>query len=120
MFQFPIHYRTPSVERLPFHIENGQLITFEEDSSLEYLMSKTSGNESKFLSWMECNKKYEQARLLTYSEFPSKFVWHQDIKQWCPRKRGLSIGRIHHVPPSIGETYYLRILLNKIKGPHVL
>ncbi|KAF7841648.1 ATP-dependent DNA helicase PIF1 [Senna tora] len=32
------------------------------------------------------------------------------------RKRGFSLGRLYNVPPSSGELYYERILLNKIKG----
>nr|KAJ0191770.1 hypothetical protein LSAT_V11C800451820 [Lactuca sativa] len=34
-----------------------------------------------------------------------------------PRKIGKSIGRIHAVSPNLGEAYFLRILLNKVKGP---
>ena len=30
---------------------------------------------------------------------------------------GYSIGRIHSVSPNLGEAYFLRILLNKVKGP---
>jgi len=31
--------------------------------------------ESMFTSWMEANKLYPEARLLTYVEFVSKFVY---------------------------------------------
>ncbi|GJT93726.1 ATP-dependent DNA helicase RRM3-like protein, partial [Tanacetum coccineum] len=36
---------------------------------------------------------------------------------WTLRKQGKSLGRIHHVPPSWGELYYLRAILNKVRGP---
>lgn len=36
--------------------------------------------------------------------------------KWQLIQRGESLGRIHHVPPSWGELFCLRILLNKIKG----
>nr|GFB23535.1 ATP-dependent DNA helicase RRM3-like [Tanacetum cinerariifolium] len=32
---------------------------------------------------------------------------------WTRKKQGKSLGRIHHVPPSWGELYYLRAILNK-------
>ncbi|GKA41174.1 putative diphthine methyl ester synthase [Tanacetum coccineum] len=35
---------------------------------------------------------------------------------WEWKKQGYAVGRIHQVPPSLGEAYYLRVLLNKVKG----
>lgn len=66
---------------------------------------------------MKCNELYEEARKLTYVEFPTEFVWKLEERRWDQRKKGFSIGRIHSVSPALGEAYYLRILLNKVKGP---
>ncbi|XP_021990657.1 uncharacterized protein LOC110887059 [Helianthus annuus] len=70
-----------------------------------------------FLGWMEKNEKDPLARTLTYVEFPTKFVWKKDERIWDKRIIGKTIGRIHCVNPSMGETYFLRILLNKVVGP---
>ncbi|XP_013607568.1 PREDICTED: uncharacterized protein LOC106314194 [Brassica oleracea var. oleracea] len=45
------------------------------------------------------------------------FVWNNNSKVWYERKKGKTIGRIVAVHPSVGDRYYLRILINKIKGP---
>ncbi|CAN7087727.1 unnamed protein product, partial [Brassica oleracea var. botrytis] len=45
------------------------------------------------------------------------FVWNNNSKVWYERKKGKTIGRIVAVHPSAGDRYYLRILINKIKGP---
>lgn len=68
-----------------------------------------------FLAWMEANKKYPEGRTLTYAEFPTKFTW-KDGKFWEPRKSGYSIGRLFFVAPGSGEMYYLRCLLNVVRG----
>lgn len=39
------------------------------------------------------------------------------IKWEKRRTSAFSIGRIFFVPPSFGEQYYLRLLLNVVKGP---
>ena len=70
-----------------------------------------------FLGWMVRNEHDEQARRLSYVEFPTKFVWKIDDRCWERRQKGFSIGRIHAVPPSLGEPYFLRKMLNKVKGP---
>ncbi|XP_019160783.1 PREDICTED: uncharacterized protein LOC109157339 [Ipomoea nil] len=41
----------------------------------------------------------------------------KDVRKWQPRKKGFSISRIFYVPPATGEIFYLRCLLNKIRGP---
>lgn len=66
---------------------------------------------------MEANRKYPEARDLTYADFPTKFVWVLKTKEWRPRDRGFAIGRITYVPPSYVQAYYLRVLLNIVKGP---
>ncbi|XP_076885915.1 uncharacterized protein LOC143535580 [Bidens hawaiensis] len=117
IFAFDVHYRVPSVTRLPFHLPGQQTVVFADDDDVEDVLNKPSVSSSKFIAWMECNKQYALARTLTYAEFPIKFVWKPDERAWDLRKRGFSIGRVHHVPPSFNEAYYLRILLNKVKGP---
>ncbi|XP_062118001.1 uncharacterized protein LOC133831642 [Humulus lupulus] len=63
IFQFDIHYRQPTFERLPFHL-----------------------------------------------------LGEHTEKTWTRRKNGLEIGRIYFAHPSTGERFYLRMLLNFVKG----
>ncbi|CAN7003975.1 unnamed protein product, partial [Brassica oleracea var. botrytis] len=66
-------------------------------------------------AYFVANQKYEEARELTYIQFPSRFVYHSDDKTWTPRKHGTAIGRLIYVHPTAGDKYYLRILLNVVK-----
>jgi hypothetical protein len=70
-----------------------------------------------FTAWMEANKKYPEARTLTYGKFVSKFVYVKKKREWKPRKRGYTIGRLIWVPPSTGELYYFRMMLTVVNGP---
>ncbi|KAK1424399.1 hypothetical protein QVD17_19728 [Tagetes erecta] len=117
IFAYDIHFRQPAVIRLPFHLPGEQQVIYEEADDLDDVLNKDSVAATMFLEWMKCNKDNSEARKLSYIEFPTKFVWKQDKKEWAERQKGFSIGRIHSVPPSLGEAYYLRILLNKVKGP---
>ena len=53
---------------------------------------------------------------MTYAEFPTKFVWMSQKRQWKPRMQGYNIGRLTYIPPGSGECYYMRILPTKQKG----
>ncbi|XP_019184634.1 PREDICTED: uncharacterized protein LOC109179586 [Ipomoea nil] len=117
LFGFDIQFRTPSVERLSFHLPNQQSVVFADDDPVDNILSRPTILQSMFLEWFEANKTYPEARNLTYAEMPTKFVWKKDIRKWQPRKRGFSIGRVFYVPPGSGEIFYLRCLLNKVKGP---
>ena len=117
ILQYEVHYRYPPVERLPFHLPGQQQVVYGAEDDINDVLNKPSVASSKFLAWMECNETDALARTLTYAEFPTKFVWKPDKKIWQRRKQGFAVGRIHYVPPSLGEAYYLRVLLNKVKGP---
>ena len=117
IFSFDIHYIEPSVERLNYHLEGEQSVMYEENECIEEVVNKPASRITKFLGWMEANKNYPEARTLTYNQFPLKFRWRQDLHKWTPRQQGYSIGRVHFAPPGSGERFYLRTLLNYIKGP---
>ena len=117
IFSFDINYRKPSVERLNFHLEGEKPIFFEDHEDISDVIKKPHVRDTKFLAWFEANQKYPEARDLTYGEFPLKFVWKATEHKWSPRQRGLSIGRIHFAAPGSGERFYLRTMLNHVKGP---
>ncbi|RID75775.1 hypothetical protein BRARA_B02803 [Brassica rapa] len=114
---FPTHLRTTSVEKLGFHLPDQELVFFDEDEPIESILNKKTVNQSMFLAWFIANRKYAEARELTYAEFPTKFVWKSGTRKWVPRKRGFAIGRIAHIQPSGDELYFLRVLLNWVRGP---
>ncbi|XP_072087196.1 uncharacterized protein [Arachis hypogaea] len=117
IFGYNIHYREPSVVRLGFYLPGEQPVVFQDHENLADVARKASVKESMFLGWFEANKKYNEARSLTYAEFSSKFVWKPAPRKWYPRKSHSVIGQIFFVPPGSGEIYYLRLLLNFVRGP---
>lgn len=42
IFAFDIHYRTPSIERLSFHVEGGQPIVYDGEEAIEDVLDKPS------------------------------------------------------------------------------
>lgn len=116
LFEFDIHYREPAVVRLPFHLENEESVIYKDYEKIDEVIERAESKKSMFLGWMEANKIYEEARNISYVDFPTKFVWKKDQSKWTPRKQGFSIGRISHMPPSGGQDFYLRLLLNVQKG----
>ncbi|XP_076945507.1 uncharacterized protein LOC143616599 [Bidens hawaiensis] len=88
IFSFDVHYRIPSVMRLTFHLPGEQHVIYGANEDIEDILNKTT-------NVLRC----------------------LPLRKWEPRLRGLAIGRVHAVPPTFDEAYYLRILLNKVKGP---
>ncbi|XP_031124334.1 uncharacterized protein LOC116027048 [Ipomoea triloba] len=117
LLSFEIQSRSPAVERLSFHLPDSHTVFFQDDEDVESVLTNPTLGQSMFTEWFETNKKYPEAKLLTYLEMPNRFVWKKNIRQWQPRQRGFAVGRIFYVPPGSGELYYLRCLLNIVKGP---
>ncbi|XP_074358164.1 uncharacterized protein LOC141697601 [Apium graveolens] len=91
--------------------------TNERDEIRAYLDCSMPGIEkTKFTEWLETNKQNEDARTLTYAEFPKHWVWNSKGKLWTRRKKGKAVGRIYFAHPSSGERFYMRMLLNFVKG----
>ncbi|KAJ3685199.1 hypothetical protein LUZ61_014363 [Rhynchospora tenuis] len=118
MFSFDIHYSMPSVERLPVYLPSENNIVFGDFQELEQLAPGESSGLTKLLAWFELNKTDELARELTYIEIPTKFTWRQNEKIWARRKQNRKrLARMLFIHPGVGELYYLRMLLNVVRGP---
>ncbi|XP_071727416.1 uncharacterized protein [Rutidosis leptorrhynchoides] len=117
LFSYDIHFSKPSVIKLSYHLPNQQSLTLHDSQHLPALLQRPSIKETMFTQWFELNKQDPKARSLTYSKIPKEYVWNNDTKEWAPRKPRPSIGRIVYSNPASGERYYLRMLLNIVKGP---
>ncbi|XP_074359006.1 uncharacterized protein LOC141698233 [Apium graveolens] len=84
--------------------------------NLQEVFDNAGIKKSKLEAWFDANKIYAEAPNLTYSEFPSKFTWHQQPGIWKQRKKGDVIGRLAEIHSSSGELLYLCMLLLSIKG----
>lgn len=113
---FDIHYRYPSVERLPVHVEGGKNVTFNVTDNLEDVADQASHRKSKLEAWFEANKTIPEAREYTFQEFPRGFTWHGKTCKWKKRQRGIVIGRLSEVHASQGDAFYLRMLLTRNRG----
>ncbi|XP_071708928.1 uncharacterized protein [Rutidosis leptorrhynchoides] len=117
LFSYDIHFSKPSVIKLSYHLPNQQSVTLRDSQHLPALLQRPSIKETMFTQWFELNKQDPKARNLTYAKIPKEYVWNNDAKEWAPRKLRPSIGRIVYSNPASGERYYLRMLLNIVKGP---
>ena len=68
------------------------------------------------MGWMLTNQSNENARHLLYVDFPTDWVWYKDEKKLKKRQSGKSIGKLIYIYLAAGELYYMRLLLNEIRG----
>ncbi|XP_024004049.1 uncharacterized protein LOC112081527 [Eutrema salsugineum] len=116
IFGFEIHEQRPAVQKLIIHLEGQQNVVFDESDSPENIEARMAGRGTMFTEWMEANKHYKEAQDITYVQFPIMFVWNTSNKIWTLRERGTTIGKIVNIHPSAGDLYYLRLILNHVKG----
>ncbi|KAJ4806202.1 hypothetical protein LUZ62_018768 [Rhynchospora pubera] len=118
VFSYDVHYSYPSVERLPVHLPSQNNIVFRDFQELDEIAENDSFEFTKLMAWFQLNKKDDLAKQLTYIEIPTKFTWKQSEKIWARRKQNRKrLARMLFVHPSAGELYYLRMLLNIVRGP---
>lgn len=70
-----------------------------------------------FLAWFELCKVDAFAQTLTYIQIPNYYTYSKSQKKFNRRKQGFSVGRINYAPRKQESSYYLRVLLNYVKGP---
>ncbi|XP_020967606.1 uncharacterized protein LOC107615768 [Arachis ipaensis] len=116
IFAYDIHHRWPSVQRLTFHLSNQQHVVFDDADITTHVYLRNKDLLTMFTSWMMANRRFPDGRSLTYVEYPGKFVYCSNSREWKPRQRGFSIGRLSFAHPSSGELFYMQMLLNVQRG----
>ena len=119
IFHFSLHQEYPSHQRLQIHLEGQQNVCFYEASNrlLVDIVENAEAKDTTLTAWFKYNRINESARQYLYGEFPEHFfVWRNNV--WHPRKNpnGSTIGRIYAVSPKTQEKYYLRMLLQHVRG----
>ncbi len=108
--------RFPTIECLQYHLPNQQMVMFDDDDDVQEVATRSAISRMMLIEWFKINQESEVAQSLTFDQFPQQWVWNWKLKRWTMCKRGFAIGRMYYAHPTSGERYYLRMLLNCIKG----
>ena len=117
IFGFDIHRHYPPVERLPVHLPDDNCIVYDTHADLTKIASLEFLRRTMLTEWFVANQNSPLGKDLTYCEFPSRYTWDSSSRSWNARQRGGGkIGRLYYVHPSVGERYFLRMLLLVVRG----
>ena len=125
MFEYNLQERHPAVMRLDIHEKDKQLIYFHQGQEEE---KAKEDKKTKLTAWFEYNREGHKEndsdgkwKEITYMEFPEYYTFNESKKTWKKRHRQQGdypavIGRIHAVPRTSDDKYFLRMLLHHKTG----
>jgi hypothetical protein len=118
IFGFPMIGVYLAVLQLQLHLPDMQFVTYKDEENLEDVVSRPGSNRTTLTEYFTKNREERSARKILYREFPEHFRWMTGRKVWQGRKQASGqIGRIVYANPAEGERYFLRVLLNHVRGP---
>lgn len=117
-YKFPMTRMNPSVERLQVHLPNMHQVRFEGNQPIQSVLADPRTSKTMLTEFFKMNADDPVARNYLYREFPEKYRWINSTREWRRRKTMQRvIGRLYVASPLDAERFYLRMLLNHVKGP---
>ncbi|KAG2190432.1 hypothetical protein INT47_005587, partial [Mucor saturninus] len=118
IFGFSLHKEFPSHQRLSIHLPGQETVYFAEGANLSDVLANSASKNTTLTAWFNINRTDPNANQYLYHEFPEYYTWQKKETVWRTRQRGFNqtIGRIYSVSPKESEKYYLRLLLNYVRG----
>jgi hypothetical protein len=94
-----------------------QSVIIDESKNLEEILNNLAASMTTLIEFFKLNRLDSFARTLLYKEVPEYYRWISGKKVWQRRKQRGQIGWIVYAHPGEGERYFLRVLLNHVRGP---
>ncbi|KAK8935753.1 hypothetical protein KSP39_PZI013236 [Platanthera zijinensis] len=118
IFKFSMYQTYPSVVRLQIHLPNKHQVHFRTTDVIDNLLANERNSRTMLTEFFRVYDTEEEHHNYLYTEFPKHYTWNLTSRTWMLRRRRQKvIARMYSVHPSEGERFYLRILLNHIRGP---
>ncbi|XP_073151878.1 uncharacterized protein [Henckelia pumila] len=118
IYSFEFSRMYSSVIRLQIHLPNEQLIRYNPNQSLGDILADEDNSKTMLTEFFKMNSNPAMVEKYVYRDFPQYYAWIQSGKNWIRRRsQNKVVGRLYVVSPSEGDMFYLRILLNHVKGP---
>ena len=116
LMAYPISKNFPAVTALRIHLEDEQVVCFDEGAE-EIAVAEERTTELN--GFFNLNQEITEDKFLKYVDCPKEYRWDTKKKEWVGRKINVgTIGRVHSINPAAGDVFFLRILLhhNHCKG----
>ena len=110
LMAYPISKNFPAVAALRIHLEDEQVVCFDEGAEEVAVAAERTTELNGFFN---LNKEIQEDEFLKYVDCPKKYRWDTKEKRWIKRKINVgTIGRVHSVSPAAGDVWFLRLLLH--------
>ena len=122
IFSFALGDQEPAVIRLQIHMPGQQPVRFDAAAAIAEVVEVE--HSSMLVAFFDLCAVQPQERFvaeLLYVHVPEFFSWDRKAQCWRRRTRmgpRPPIGRVYAVHASQGEIFYLRILLQHVRGPY--
>ncbi len=114
LFDFPIAYSAPPVQRLPVHLENEQTVYFADGQEEQVIENVHATELTAFFSFNQEQKialgnAYNPMQMSSYLKMAKFHTYVKKDKIWKPRERNLNtvVGRIYRISPLSGNNITL-------------
>ena len=116
LYGFSIAKQYPPVKELRVHLKDDQTVYFEEGNEAAVV---AGCRHTELDAFFKLNKTLQEKNvpiedMPMYVDVPETYTWESKPKVWKERvnKKVFQLGRIHTVPHTAGDVFYLRMLLN--------
>ncbi|PKA51799.1 hypothetical protein AXF42_Ash008028 [Apostasia shenzhenica] len=116
IYAFTLNEMNLLVATLQVHLPHRHCVTFQENQDLQKILSVDFYKTTMLTEFFKLNAEDNEAKSILYKHLPEYYTWDSSSKIWTKKKQQQVIGRIALANPAEGERYYLKLLLNHVKG----